>query len=400
MLTDSREPSTSSTATSTFDAAPIPTPTDLPPLPTGNFSMPLMTSRVLSSCFVETTLAQAWQCHLVISGLRLSIAKTKQDSLGDYTAAITCNTSRTVQNNVYSYGEQPFLIEKPVPLELVNDTFDTGRGPAWFKMLPYNKTVIIPEGTLTPPAGPPPPPAGKRHRVRRAGPSKYPIGATDFKRKGIISEGAKPWLCTWPETFLEVFIYAQQNSSIASIKPHPPPPPTPAASPMPAMTSGPPSLTQTGWTDPNGVTKYPANPGPTNWPDGHPEGKPNEPSRDGTPNPTSTAESSSSSGVFGPIDTNDYFTPLPPAYPRVIKVEERHMHGHQKPTCTQVEIRDGQPAKPVMGPDKKPIVIEIEEMVSPPPDTTGELGRRDSQFSERDGPSSPANQCGCVWFLT
>jgi len=401
MLTRSREPSTSSTATVTFDATPIPTPTDITPLPVGTFSMPLMTSRVLSACFSDTTLSQSWQCHLVISGLRLTIAKTKADSLGDYTAAITCNTTNTLRNHVYSYGEQPFLIEEPASLELVSDTYDPGRGPAWFKMLAYNKTVIVPEGVLKPDGSPP----ENRIRLRNGG-GKYPMGSADFKRKGIISEGAKPWICTWPQTYLELFIYVNQNSSFASVKPPPPPPPPPPPSQTPSP-GPPPPPPPPGWTE-TGGTKYTAaaaaNP-TNNWGDGYPEGsKPTEaPSNTaGTSSSATTEPPSSSSGFYGPIDANDNFTPPPPLYPRVIKLEERHMYGQPRPTCTQVEIQDsGKPAKPLKGSDGKPIVIEIMESEPSPQDAlNSDLGRRSSPLDYRDASSNSANQCGCVWFFT
>jgi len=332
-----QDPSSNTAPTGTFGVVPIPTPMDLPPLPLGTFAMPLMTSRALSACFVDTTLAQAWQCHLVISGLRLTIAKTKDDPSGNYTATVTCNTTNTVANHVYSYGQQPFLIDKPAVLDLVNDTYDPGRGPAWFKSLSYTKTVIVPEGVLS--AGS----SASSNKIRRdRGPGKFPIGAADFKRKGIISEGAKPWICNWPETYLELFIYAGQNSSLASIKPPsgpaekpqppaPPPPPSPGTSTQTTSTHPP------GWTDPAGPSKGPPGANPT-WTGGYPEGpKPTEPTQTKQNPPSPTAEApSSSSGLYGPIDANDNFTPPPPAYPRVIKLEERHMHGLPNPTCTQV----------------------------------------------------------------
>lgn len=350
--------------------------------------MPIMTSRVLSACFADTTLAQAWQCHLVISALRLQITKTKEDSLGDYTAAITCNTSNTVANNVYSYGEQPFLIEKPAALELVNDTFDTGRGPAWFKMITYTKTVIVPEGSLKDDS--------PKHRIRNAG--KYPMGSGDFKRKGIISEGAKPWLCTWPETVLEVFIYAQQNSSVGAMTMRPPPPPSQSPTPSLPASTPPPGPAP----PPNPPDGPPGKSGDPRWQNGYPEGpKPTEKptgTAAGSETPITTTEGPSSTGVFGPIDKDDIFTPPPPPYPRVIKIEERHMHGRQKPTCTKVQIQDmGEPAKPVKGPDGKPIIIEIEQ--TPLHDPEHDVRKRSPPLSERDGPSGPS-QCGCVWFLT
>ncbi|KAK3349328.1 hypothetical protein B0T25DRAFT_569974 [Lasiosphaeria hispida] len=390
-----QEPSTSQTATVTFDATPIPTPTDLPPLPLGTFGMPLMTSRVLSACFADTTLAQAWQCHLVISGLRLTIQKNDEKTPGDYSASITCNQSHTMANNVYSYGEQPFLIEKPATLELVSDTYEPSRGPAWFKMLSYNKTVIVPEGVLIPTSTP----SGPKHKGRNARP--FGLSAADFKRKGIISPGDKPWICNWPETYLELFIYAQQNSSWAGIKP----PSFSSSSPTPTPTSSESAETSSLPYNYKGGSEGNYWPPPA-----HADAPKATDSSSTSTVPTPTESSSATSTMmYGPIDTGDNFTPPPPSYPRVIKLEERRMYGRSRPMCRQVEIQEfGQPARPVLDSNGKPIVIEIVENEPPPPESPSpDMGKRSagwsSPISYRDNnPSGPdmRSQCGCMWFLT
>ena len=397
LLTCTREPS-NSTATMTFDARPIPTPTDLVPLPLGAYSVPIMSvSRSHRGCFNDTTQAQAWQCHLVISNLRLTIAKPKKDSPGDYTASITCNTSNTVANNFYSYGEQPFLIEKPVPLNLVIDTQEPNRGPAWYQMSRFDKVVIVPENAIKADSDP----EVNRRRIRNFG-AKYSIGATDFKRKGMIPDGHKPWICTWQGTFLEVFVYAQQNSSFSAMRPPSPPPPS-----TPSPTPNPPP---------------PPKADPTAGPKATPEARVHEnnlhaaedqkappptPTPPSPPNAVAAAEQSPTSSIYGPIDL-DNFTPPPPPYPRVIKIEERHMYGPAKVRCEKVEIQDVGPAKPVKGPDGKPIVIEIieAERSGDPDSALTDLGRRStSPLLDRDasrdaGGNDSRNQCSCMWFMT
>ncbi|KAG7286147.1 hypothetical protein NEMBOFW57_008450 [Staphylotrichum longicolle] len=168
---------------SSFDTTPIPTPSDLQPLPTGTFAMPLLPNRVSSTCFQNPTLSQAWNCNLVISGMHLTVLKEGNE----YRASLDCNRSYTLMNNVYSYGEQPPLIEKPVTLDLVGDKFEPSRGPAWFKMLTYNKTVIVPEGVLGSSSGS----ANAQQVARHAG--AVNSGISNFKRMGILKRGEKPW---------------------------------------------------------------------------------------------------------------------------------------------------------------------------------------------------------------
>lgn len=393
LLTFTREPSSSSTATMTFDARPIPTPTDLVPLPLGAYSLPIMSiSRSHRGCFNDTTQAQAWQCHLVISNLKLTITKTRKDSPGDYTASITVNTSNTMANNFYSYGEQPFLIEKPAPLDLVIDTEEPNRGPAWYHMTRFDKIVIVPENAIKMDSDP----EGNRRRIRSFG-AKYPIGATDFKRKGMIPDGHKPWICTWQGTFLEVFVYAQQNSSFSGMKlPSPPPPSTPSPTPnpppppKPEPTAGPKATAEARVHDNNlHATENQKAPPPT----------PTPPS---PPNAVAAVEQSpTSSSIYGPIDLD--FTPPPMPYPRVIKLEERHMYGPAKVRCEQVEIQEEGPAKPVRDADGKPKVIEIieAERSMDPDATTTDLGRRStSPLLDRDaGGNDSRNQCSCNWFM-
>lgn len=110
--------------------------------------------------------------------------------------------------NSLSYGASAPAIEPAMNMQLVNDTFDLNRGPAWFRMLPYNKTVLVQEGLLSA--------TTSSSKQRRNGGGFIPSLADFQQRKGVASEGDKPWLCTWPDTFVEIFIYATQNSSYAA----------------------------------------------------------------------------------------------------------------------------------------------------------------------------------------
>ncbi|KAK4166460.1 hypothetical protein QBC43DRAFT_18395 [Cladorrhinum sp. PSN259] len=407
-------PHASLVPTATFGAIPVPTPPDLQPLPTGTFSMALMPSRESKTCFQDTTLSQAWNCFFVMYP-HLTIA---QENAG-YTASLTTNESLTISNNVYSYGEQPPRFEKPFTLELVNDTFETTRGPAWYKLLQYNKTVVIPEILLNSSLTPSVP--GRRIRSI--------AGISDFKRKGLLRRGDKPWVCTWPDVYLELFIYPQQNTSLSGfppggvgggagsgngmggVKPSQGygPIPTQSVSESPSKTEGvnpatptaPPPERSSSSTD-VAQASLPSNlPGnsqqnsqrnpPQNFGQNSGQNRPGEffseggigagsndsPSRSkdrgpearsiGEDNHTSTStESSSPTGTptFGTIDTGDNYGPPPPFFPRVIKLGERRvwLPGGREAECRQIEIQGhGIEAKPVTDSKGNPVVIKIVE---------------------------------------
>ncbi len=122
---------------------------------------------------------------------------------GEYTVSLNCNDSLTIAGNSLFLWRTTPANSEPLSLELVNDTFDLQRGPAWFRMLPYNKTILLPSDALTPP----------ELECSDFRPNTLGVGLGDYKRKNLAQVGDRPWLCTWPQTYLEIFIYAQQNSS-------------------------------------------------------------------------------------------------------------------------------------------------------------------------------------------
>jgi hypothetical protein len=118
-------------------------------------------------------------------------------------------TSINKSDPLYIIGTQPPNIADPVPLRLVNDTFGDGRGPAWWVRVSYNKTVIVDEDKFQVDAE-----SSKRSWVY-TGPPIADLDTSRFSRKGVtVSDGECPWICTWPDTTLEIFIYPQQNVTV------------------------------------------------------------------------------------------------------------------------------------------------------------------------------------------
>lgn len=391
------------TVTMTYDATPIATPSDLPELATGTFSMPLMTNRVSSTCFNDSQQSQAWNCNIVLfSGMVMTIQKNTQTAFdNDYTVSITCNQSRTLANYVYNYGEQPPLIPNPVAMQLVNDTFQPTRGPAWFKMLPFNKTVILREGDLLPTS----PPA----RIARDFNSLTRSLGRDFKRKETAQAGDRPWLCTWPDTYLEIFIYPMQNSSWNKPVPSPTGAPTPATSPS-LLSPG----TSTNVTPPKSVTVNYFFGGPPPYTATGAWGPTNSfPQPSSIPVDQHSTSTTATTTAMPAMDPGDFEMP-PPPYPKVVKIEERRIERISTPVCRQVEIAvDGQPARPVKDANGNDVVIYITEN-EPSPSPPGNQARslmlkgsskryydNDNLLQYRDSTSTPEmSDCGCMWFIT
>ncbi|KAI0441867.1 hypothetical protein F4803DRAFT_521482 [Xylaria telfairii] len=365
---------------------PLPTvPPGLPPLAEGPYSLPLMGPRYSNTCFQDPSQGRAWNCDAIMSQLTMYIRRRPNAAdLTAYSLDFRYNQSYTQESNVYTYGVQPPSLNDQ-QLQLVNDTFERSRGPAWALALPYNKTVILPEEFLTPPTK-----NSSSEEVQR----RMMFGF-DFKRKGLAQTGEKPWICTWPGTLLEVFIYAGQNNSFKF--------PMSSSSSTSASSSPLPSGSSSAYhRDARG------GPYEHEFPYSHPPPEP-------TSSPTSSSSSSTPTSSSSTSTEPDYFshpalpTPLFPPYPRVLKVEERRNNqiGGPVPVCRQVEILDkGVPARPVLNDDGEPVEIQIAEVMVGQEKEVDYYSRRrspDQQPWSRDEGGSEGNElsdCGCIWWVT
>ncbi|GAB1315797.1 Glucan 4-alpha-glucosidase [Madurella fahalii] len=423
------------------DVVPIPTPTDLPPLPIGNYSMPLLDDLRSSKCFEDPTLSPAWNCRSVTPSLYLTVSGTN----GRYNISVDSNHDFILLNHVYAYGTQPPLIREPVALDLVTDKSEPNRGPAWFKTLPYTKTVILPERALSRSDSTESAEIGEK-KVRHV---TIDPGMANFKKKMVAQSGDKAWVCNWPDTYIELFIYAQQNSSYSNWSLLPSPStsstqtsssssttPTPSSEPMVAESAL--SSLPTGSFDNGGPGNEHSSEGKGyGMQHAHARFPPDSSTKSfttssttsttSTSSTTSSPSSSSSSSSPSTTTTTEPGSPFPsgyasisprPPYPRVIKVEERRVptSGAPMPQCTQVKIQEpGQAAKVVHDDDGEPVVVQIVETEPswgpvgvPDTDEVDGLERRSFSSSSwdrrrrglqsRDGADMSA--CGCMWFLT
>lgn len=407
----------------TYDASPLATiPPDLTPLPSGDFALPLMLARSPTTCFNDSTQAQAWNCNQVFAQLQLNINQlSSTPSTSQYAMSLSYNSSFTMDNYEYSYGMQPPKVDD-VKMLLVTDINEPSRGPAWAFEVAYNKTVIIPENLFPAPSssssskskrrgGPPPPPDG----------ISFPgVGGGDFKRKGLAQSGDKPWICHWDGTILEVFVYPNQNNSQPSII-------YSGSSSASSTSSG--SITAavaavTSTSATSDATSTASTTASSEWEfTDHKNAyvttrhdRRQVTSSTATPTTeTSATGTASSSGVF---DTSmpkpsDFMVPF---FPRVVKMEERRLSGEPsvQPYCRQYQINgNGVAATPIKDSNGKFIEVQIVELE---PDGNSEHQRKENQKGRyvvrRDidnflnhgvaarNSDSDMSDCGCMWWAT
>lgn len=323
------------TITVTFDATPIATPSDLPALSQGQYGLPLNLNKSPNTCFNDTSQTQAWSCNIVFGQLiSLEMAITRNAPQlgkdGNYEVWMGANSSRP-DDDMLSYGASVPAINPSMSMELVNDTFDLSRGPAWFRMTPYNKTVVVAEDLLSATS------SSSKAKRDPNGDMFNTVG--NFQRKGVAAAGDKPWICTWPDTFVEVFIYATQNSSYAS---------------------------ETG----GGTITAP-------------------------PSTTPTATSTGSAAAATPTDEVISVQPLS-GYPRAVKVKERRVNQAPRPYCVQVEVLSDNTTQPVLDSSGNQVTIEIEEIEQ----SSGMDKRENTEkwMLTRSGDAGDMSDCGCMWF--
>ncbi|KAI1424017.1 hypothetical protein F5Y12DRAFT_754296, partial [Xylaria sp. FL1777] len=387
----------SESATKPPGFVPLPTvPPGLPALAEGFYSLPLMSPLPSNRCFKNTDQVRAWNCDAILSQLTMNVRR-KRDSadVTAYALDLTYNHSYTEDSFVYSYGVQPpSLIDQQ--LTLVNDTFERLRGPAWAFAIPYNKTIILPEQYLTYT------PADEVQRRMMFG--------FDFKRKGLAQTGEKPWVCTWPSTILEIFIYASQDSRFEY--------------PMVPSGTGSGSSSSSSTESSSGaqsthqhrrdamVQSYDyTSQKDEDFPYSHPPTQP--PSSSSSTASTSSASTSSTTSTT-PSPEPSYFSPPPmppppyPPYPKMIKVEERRDPGigAPAPICRQIVIADvGIEAHPALNDEGDPIEIQIAELTPESSEKeANQYFKRDlfgSNLWARDDGSSgnELTECGCIWWL-
>ncbi|CAM1506507.1 Fc.00g061480.m01.CDS01 [Cosmosporella sp. VM-42] len=344
----------------TVDVDPLQTlPPDLAPMATGIYGLPpLDTSQAPKTCFNDSSQAQAWSCEMPFAFYSMDVECIPHSKpTNNYQLTLTAVNAN---DSKFIWGTQPPNIPDPIPLELVNDPYEPGRGPAWWMARTYNKTVIVSEDNFK--------------AIERRG-WKFTDADVNFGHRKSMGahNGDTPWICTWPETTLEIFIYPNQESSN--------PYAASSSSSSQSYTSQSSQTSQASYTMTNTDTV----------------------TTHSYTSPTSTIS------IDNPAETYDTPFEPPPAYPKVIKMLERRLSNDEDSiaVCRQVEVCDGGTSyQPVLDDDGKPVQVTIVENSQSWEDqvTNHQTSRYESKrwftraiFGRN---SLELTDCGCLWWST
>ncbi|KAF2761269.1 hypothetical protein EJ05DRAFT_497819 [Pseudovirgaria hyperparasitica] len=337
-----------------YDASIIPTPSDMLPLPTGSFSVQMGQPQDRNpGCLPQVDQQYAWSCDFrgpqdLQLGVRSNPSVASGLSMGEL---IPPNVS-TATTPAYQYGMQPPNVDWRT-MDLVIDHDQPSWGPAFHFQAQYNKLVILEAHSF---------PAGIHARKRDDHTGRLQDGQGLPRHQMEVVQGDRPWFCWWNSTFLEVYLYANQysfagnksmNGASQTIT-------LPLSTPTPTL--------PTPVTSRQQAKREPYSAAPT------------------SPSPTYRRD-----------DYRD--SSSQPAFPRIVKVEERRIPGSPPPVCTQmVKLEDGTivPANQ----DYEPIIVNLNEddpsMADFAASHTGDISRRSILGSRGD----PADGCHCQWVVT
>ncbi|KAL6404683.1 uncharacterized protein AUP68_11510 [Ilyonectria robusta] len=334
------EDDSASAATSgiqTYDAVP----TGIAKISTGGYGLPPFDiSAQPNTCFNDSTQSAGWSCDIKFSYYSMDVSEIPKAPQNQAYQLVM--TAINATNAEFLWGAQAPSIDTPITLQLVNDTFELGRGPAWWATKELNKTVIVPEDQL--------------HTISKRGwdgdededekeKGHFPPPPGFKKKKSWGAKvGDKPWICTWPNVRLGIFIYPNQNTSGSSF---------------------------------------------------------------GSSTTTQGSTTSTTSGAYATATSDSSFGGIPPSYPKVLKmVEQRYWTKDNSASCRQVEITDdGKGCKPVLDANKDPIVISLVETAATNSKFQQKFRQVPKRWHVRDilqnrGTGLELTSCGCLWWST
>jgi len=318
-----------------FDATPISTPTSLPALPTGAFSLPLgMAQESNPSCLTQANQLSAWSCKMIFAPLVLTVNT-------NLSRAPTASLAASVKaDGVIQYGLQPPQVNVE-PMQLVLDLDYKMYGPAFHFAAMYDKIVVLRPDDFA---------AGSNLQKRQG-------DKPGFRHRFQVLPGENPWFCIWNQTYIEGYIYVEDNSTAA---------PFPTAWPTNDM--GPTSTTET--ISPTSVS---------------------------TPSPSNTSQ---------PRRRGDNDIPRLPLYPRIVKVEERRLPGAPQPYCQKMLLLENGKMTPALTSNGNIITIALQEQDpdldaflgrnGPPHQLSNTTNRRRQAAQKR---TDPTGACHCQWMF-
>jgi hypothetical protein len=383
------QPQITKPTNSMFDATPIPViPSQLPTLPTGTFVLPFGAPQESSpNCLTVPNQILAWSCKMSLMPLLLKVDLSVPDGNRPIMPWATIEQYTKPDGGV-QYGVQPPTLRNNF-LQLVLDQDYRAYKAAWHFQRAYDKVVVLADEDIT---------AGALLRPRDADGHRFNRGngngetppRPSFRHRFQVQPGDFPWYCIWNQTFIEGYIYVEDNSTAASF--------TGVSSPTNSQTGANPSSPPTQTIDPNS----PASADPITSSATGPA------RRDPQPTPA----------LFGRGD-GDY--PRYPAYPRAVKIEERRLPDSPTPYCQKMQLTFENRLVPALDEQQQPIRVDLqeshpdwEEFFMPPSDQSGASSGDLDTSSLTPTPTSnsgsiaprvlakrkdPADACHCQWMF-
>jgi len=341
------------------------------PLPTGSYALPLgIPQESNPGCLTQASQYSAWSCKMTFAPLVLTINDTV---VGDQTFQVaSMNSGPSVPNKSILYGLQSPVLEMK-PMELVLDLDYKAYGPAYHFSARYDKLVILPPDELNLGAG-----LTKRQDEK-------------YRQRFQVKPGDYPWFCYWNSTYVEGYIYSEDNSTAASFTSFPTQWPTPTPSSADTSRSAAVTVAAAATATTSSSTL----------------------SASTQPAAVAVTPSSVPMDVVVPISGRDTSSdassaPRMPPYPRIVKVEERRLPNSPQPYCQQMLLLDNGDIRPAPSPNDSPIRIWLQE--SDPTyqeyfaaQSAGAL-TPDSKSKRQSSPSiqrrsDPPDACHCQWMF-
>ncbi|KAF2133465.1 hypothetical protein P153DRAFT_282389 [Dothidotthia symphoricarpi CBS 119687] len=350
-----------------FDATLIPTPANFATLPTGAFSLPLgLPQENNPGCLTQANQYSAWSCKMTLVPLIIVINDTSPGSDGTTQQVASVNGGPMVPKGTVQYGLQtPELVLQP--LQLVLDLDYKDYGPAYHFSARYDKVVILRPEEL--------------------------IASSSLKRRDEdilfsqpfqVQRGDEPWYCFWNSTYIEGYIYAEDNSTAPATTGY-------SISSSPTASSSPDLRAVTTST----VATTARSP-------------------DVRATSTTSTTLNSPAQTFGPAvrreatasDTSS--NSRMPAYSRIIKIEERRLPRSPQPYCQKMVLLDSGAIVPAPNGNAGPVRIWLQEQdpsyqayfASQAATTTTIPNANKRELSPpMQKRSDPSNACHCQWMF-
>jgi hypothetical protein len=338
---------------SLFDATPIPTPSGLGLLPTGAFSLPLgIPQESNPGCLTQANQYSAWSCKLTFAPLVVTINNTQTNDGPMQLASMKSGSQ--VPDGAILYGLQtPDLALQP--MQLVLDLDYKAYGPAYHFQARYDKLVILRPEELSANAG-----LSQRQDDK------------NFRQRFQVKPGDLPWYCFWNNTYIEGYIYVEDNSTAALFTVFP----TQAPSGLPSASYDTAGFLAAATTGIPSTVSLPTSP------------------TGATPTPSPVARRDAQSDAAAP--------PRMPPYPRIVKIEERRLPNSPQPYCQQMVLLDNGKIAPATNSNDAPKRIWLQESDPTYEEyfaaqaTSTSNTRRDTDLQRR---SDPSDACHCQWMF-